>query len=75
MTRLPRIKAKDLIRALRKEGFEILRSKGSHHFLSHDDGRNTVVPVHAGETIGTGLLVRILRDVKLTREDLLKLLE
>lgn len=69
------MKAKDLVRALRKEGFEILRSKGSHHFLAHDDGRNTVVPVHAGETIGTGLLVRILRDVKLTRDELLKLLE
>ncbi len=41
-------------------------------FLKHVDGRVTVVPVHAGETIGPGLFTKILRDVKLTREDFLK---
>jgi len=37
-------------------------STGSHHFLRHPDGPTTVVPVHAGETIGPGLLFQILRD-------------
>jgi predicted RNA binding protein YcfA (HicA-like mRNA interferase family) len=31
-----------------------------------------VVPVHAGETLGPGLLKKILRDCKLTAEDLRK---
>jgi predicted RNA binding protein YcfA (HicA-like mRNA interferase family) len=30
-----------------------------------------VVPVHAGETLGPGLLLQILRDTELTKEDLL----
>jgi predicted RNA binding protein YcfA (HicA-like mRNA interferase family) len=52
----------------------VVRSKGSHHFLRHSDGRTTVVPVHSGETIGRGLMGSILRDVKLTRDQLQQLL-
>jgi predicted RNA binding protein YcfA (HicA-like mRNA interferase family) len=63
-----------MIRALGRAGFEVVRIKGSHHFLQHADGRTTVVPVHAGETIGPGLLTRILRDTELTREELTSLL-
>ena len=57
MTRLPRIKGTELIKILKKLGFNIIRVKGSHHFLQHADGRCTVVPVHSGETIGPGLLI------------------
>jgi predicted RNA binding protein YcfA (HicA-like mRNA interferase family) len=70
MTSYPAVRGKDLIAALRRAGFSEVRVKGSHHVLRHSDGRLTVVPVHAGETIGMGLLSRILRDVKLTREEL-----
>ncbi len=45
--------------ALRRAGFSVLRVKGSHHFMQHSDGRRTVVPVHAAETIGPGLLSKI----------------
>ena len=74
MTSFPALSGKDLIAALRQGGFQIIRVRGSHHFVRHADGRSTVVPVHAGETIGTGLLGRIVRDCKLSREDLRKLL-
>lgn len=33
-------------------------------------GRATVVPVHAGEEIGIGLLITILRDCDMTDGDL-----
>jgi predicted RNA binding protein YcfA (HicA-like mRNA interferase family) len=68
------IRGKDLVSALRGMGFDVIRVKGSHHFLRHPDGRSTVVPVHAGETIGPGLLASILRDVKLTRDELQRIL-
>ena len=68
MTRLPALTGKKLIKALRKAGFEMIRIRGSHHFLRHEDGRSTVVPVHAGETIGPGLMSKILRDCELNRE-------
>ncbi|MFO1431362.1 MAG: type II toxin-antitoxin system HicA family toxin [Candidatus Competibacteraceae bacterium] len=68
MSKLPGITGKQLMAALNKAGFEVIRIKGSHHFLRHADGRSTVIPIHAGETIGPGLLSQILRDCELTRE-------
>jgi len=70
MTTFPSISGAQLIRALRKLGFEVIRIKGSHHFLQHPDGRCTVEPVHRGETIGRGLLAQILRDCDVSREEL-----
>jgi len=74
MSDLPALTGSRLIRALERAGFEVVRSKGSHRFLRHEDGRRTVVPVHRGETIGRGLLAGILRDCDLTRDDLRRLL-
>ena len=74
MTRLPRITGREVVAALRKAGFEVARVKGSHHFLRHADGRATVVPVHAGETIGPGLLSAILRDCEIERDEFIPLL-
>lgn len=74
MSRAPRVTGSELITALGKAGFGVLRVKGSHHFLRHQDGRGTVIPVHSGETIGPGLLHKILRDCKITPEQLSELL-
>jgi predicted RNA binding protein YcfA (HicA-like mRNA interferase family) len=68
MSRLPRLTGGQLIAALEKAGFAVIRVKGSHHRLRHADGRVTTVPVHGSETIGPGLLTRILRDCDLSRE-------
>jgi predicted RNA binding protein YcfA (HicA-like mRNA interferase family) len=75
MPRLPRITGKALIAALEKAGFVVRRIRGSHHFLKHEDGRTTTVPVHRGETIGPGLLTKILRDCELTVDELNALLK
>lgn len=75
MSRLPALKGKEVISLLGKIGFIEERQRGSHVFLKHPDGRATVVPVHSGETIGTGLLSKILRDVEMTKDDLLRILE
>jgi predicted RNA binding protein YcfA (HicA-like mRNA interferase family) len=75
MPKLPHLTGQQVIAALRKAGFEVLRVKGSHHFLSHSDGRCTVVPVHRGEPIGPGLMSKILRDCELERDVFLDLLK
>jgi predicted RNA binding protein YcfA (HicA-like mRNA interferase family) len=67
---LPALTGHRLIKALKKMGFIVVRSKGSHHFLKHPDGRCTVIPAHAGETIGRGLMAQIMRDGEITTEDL-----
>jgi len=74
MSTFPAISGSQLIKALRKLGFEVTRIRGSHHFLQHPDGRCTVVPVHRGETIGRGLLAQILRDCDVSREELQEML-
>ena len=74
MTKLPALTGKRLIAALSSAGFEVVRVRGSHQILRHADGRTTVVPVHAGESIGPGLLAAILRDCELTRSQLRRLL-
>jgi predicted RNA binding protein YcfA (HicA-like mRNA interferase family) len=63
-----------LIKALSNIGFTVVRIKGSHHRIEHADGRKSTVPVHGKETLGPGILLKILRDLDLTRDDLLALL-
>jgi len=75
MPRQPRLRGPELIRVLHKAGFATVRIKGSHHFLRHRDGRCTIIPVHAGEVIGPGLLNRILKDIEFDRVDLVALLK
>jgi predicted RNA binding protein YcfA (HicA-like mRNA interferase family) len=72
--KLPAVTGAELVRALERGGFERLRQRGSHIVMRHPDGRATVVPVHAGETVGKGLLRKILRDTELTAEELKDLL-
>lgn len=74
MTKLPRISGRDLVKALSKIGFVIIRIRGSHHFMEHKDGRVTVVPVHSNETIGPGLLNKILKSCEISRDDLINIL-
>jgi predicted RNA binding protein YcfA (HicA-like mRNA interferase family) len=74
VTRLPRLTGADLITALGAAGLEIVRVKGSHHYLRHADGRSNVVPAHAGETLGPGITAKILRDCDLSADALRALL-
>jgi predicted RNA binding protein YcfA (HicA-like mRNA interferase family) len=75
MSKLPSLSGKEVVSLLKKVGFIVERQRGSHVFLKHDDGRATVVPIHSGETIGPGLLSKILRDIEMTKDELLKILE
>ncbi|MAH46223.1 hypothetical protein CMI37_10360 [Candidatus Pacearchaeota archaeon] len=68
--RLPQLTAVELIKILKKMGFNILRQKGSHIFLKHQDGRTTTVPNHPGEKLDRGLLNKILKkDLKISRQE------
>ncbi|MBI2302453.1 MAG: type II toxin-antitoxin system HicA family toxin [Armatimonadetes bacterium] len=74
MSSLPAVTGQELVAALRRAGFEEVRQRGSHHVLRHPDGRTTVVPLHAGDTVGPGLVRKILRDTKLSVDELRRLL-
>jgi len=74
MTRLPSLTGEQVVKALGKAGFQVLRQRGSHVYLKHPDSRATVVPVHKGEPVGRGLLRKIMQDADLSRDEFLKLL-
>ncbi|HEY4520246.1 MAG TPA: type II toxin-antitoxin system HicA family toxin [Candidatus Paceibacterota bacterium] len=57
MPKLPRLRAKDLIKILLKEGFVFSRQKGSHRiFKSLDGKRRVVVPIHDNEILHPKLI-------------------
>ncbi|MGQ0677406.1 MAG: type II toxin-antitoxin system HicA family toxin [Rhodospirillales bacterium] len=75
MSRLPAVGAKNLIAALERAGFVVTHTKGSHVRLRlpSDPRRNTVVPHHPGD-LPRPLLFRILKQARLTPEELRKYL-
>ena len=73
MTKLVPISGKEFCKMIEKLGFEKIHGKGSHVRFKHPDGRRTVVPVHGNEDLGKGLLLAILKQIKLSKEDYEKL--
>ena len=76
MPRLPVVTGRQVVRALERGGFSVIRIKGSHHFVRHgaDPARQTVVPVHGNEDLGRPLLRKLLSDVGMTVEEFISLL-
>ena len=72
--RLPILKARDILQALKKLGFFEVRQRGVHICFKHPDGRFTLVPRHSGEDVGRGLLRQILREINISPEEFSKLL-
>ena len=69
MTKLVTISGKEMCKLLERLGFEKIYGKGSHVRFKHPDGRRTVVPVHANEDLGKGLLREILNQINITKEE------
>ncbi|TAK35073.1 MAG: addiction module toxin, HicA family [Chloroflexota bacterium] len=74
--RLPRVTSPELLRALKRAGWEPVRQTGSHVHLTHPDrpGRIVTVAVHAGRLVPVGTLKTILGQAQLTGDDLRDLL-
>lgn len=74
--KLPRVDCTQLIRALKRAGFEEQRQRGSHlHLRRRSDGKRVSVPMHQGRTVPTGTLRAILRDADISSEGLESLLK
>ncbi|MCX6352418.1 MAG: type II toxin-antitoxin system HicA family toxin [Bacteroidetes bacterium] len=71
--KLPVISGKELIQILQKKGFVVLRIKGSHHRMKHEDGRITTIPVHSNDPLPKGLLHKIITlDLEVTIDEFCK---
>jgi predicted RNA binding protein YcfA (HicA-like mRNA interferase family) len=75
MPKLPNLTGKKLVSILEKKGFVFLRQKGSHVRLKDSENRVVTVPIHANQILGKGLLLKILRDAQLSKEELIDLLD
>ena len=76
MSKLPQVKARDLIKVVTKLGFEFRDQSGSHAIYIHSDGRKTTIAIHPAETIGVGLLTKIIKkDLQITKNEFVKLLK
>ena len=68
MAKLPRVTGKEMRQFLEREGFELLRVRGSHHFYQREELR-TSVPVHGNRPLKIGTLRSILRDIQVSPAD------
>ncbi|GLZ15148.1 hypothetical protein Acsp04_53830 [Actinomadura sp. NBRC 104425] len=74
MPDIPALRDDQVVRALEKAGFKVVRTRGSHHIMRNSERRGTTVPVHPGRDIKKATVRGILRDVGMTVEEFLTLL-
>lgn len=70
MTQWPSCKAKRVLAALLRLGWEIKRQSGSHRILARPNWPDTVFAFHDQEEIGPKMLARIAKHTGLKSEDL-----
>ena len=63
-------KAKKVLKALEKIGWEVLRQKGSHKVLAREGWENYVFALHDGDEIGSKMMSRIAKKTGLKPKDL-----
>jgi predicted RNA binding protein YcfA (HicA-like mRNA interferase family) len=72
LSKLPLLSWREVVKALARAGFQVARQKGSHIILVKDDA---AVPVPKHEEIKRGLLIEIIAEAGLTREEFLWLVK
>lgn len=73
MPKLPVVKAKELLRVLKKLGFFEFHQSGSHIQLKHPDGRRTTIPYHPSQEIRRKTLKAIVDDLDVTIEKFIQI--
>lgn len=73
MPKLPVVKAKELLKILKKFGFFEHHQAGSHIQLKHPDGRRTTIPYHPAKEIRKGTLRGIINDLGITVEEFINI--
>jgi predicted RNA binding protein YcfA (HicA-like mRNA interferase family) len=72
MTKLPPLKAREVVRGLQALGFERVRQKGGHAIFHHQDCRRAPIPIHPAKTISPYLLRDILKQLEIDEAEFLQ---
>jgi predicted RNA binding protein YcfA (HicA-like mRNA interferase family) len=75
MTHLPIVDFKTMEKVLFQLGFQNTRSKGSHFFYRHPNGRTTTIPNNPGRDLSRPLIRDILGEVEITPKQFIQELE
>lgn len=74
--KLPVVSGRQVIRVLERQGYQVVRQRGSHVRLRDEsDPEHLPVTVPDHKTLKPGLLRQILRDANLTVDEFLSLLK
>ena len=74
MPKLPVVTPQKLLKALEVMGFVHVGGSGSHKVMKNKNGKRTTIPVH-GKDIPKGTLLAILRDIEISKDELITLLK
>ncbi len=74
MPKLPRLKPKQLIKALKRAGFVVDRINGGHYILYKDDSCPPITVPYHNKDLKTGTLHSILKQAKISVNQLIDLL-
>ena len=74
MPKLPVLSARDIIKALKRADFRVVRQSGSHIHLWNDKNR-TLVTVPNHPELAKGTLNSIIKQSKMGRDEFLKLVK
>lgn len=72
MSKLPLLSWREVVKALAKAGFQVERQRGSHLILTKNE---RIVPVPKHDQIKRGLLMAIIEEAGLNKEEFLQLLK
>jgi predicted RNA binding protein YcfA (HicA-like mRNA interferase family) len=72
MTKLPPLKAREVVKGLQTMGFEKVRQKGSHAIFHHQDCRRAPIPIHPAKTISPYFLSDILKRLEIDENKFLQ---
>jgi predicted RNA binding protein YcfA (HicA-like mRNA interferase family) len=72
LSKLPLLSWREVVKALRKAGFQVERQKGSHLILTKNE---LIVPVPRHKQLKRGLLMAIIEEASLTKDEFLNLLK
>ncbi|MBI2848453.1 MAG: type II toxin-antitoxin system HicA family toxin [Chloroflexi bacterium] len=72
MTKLPSLKAREVISGLQIMGFDKVRQKGSHAIFHHHDCRRAPISIHPAKTISPYFLSDILTQLKIDEDEFLR---
>lgn len=75
MPQLPILSGKEVVRALERGGYAVIRQRGSHIRMASSVRPQWPVTIPRHKTIGRGLLRKIIQDADLSVEQFLELLK